>query len=132
MPYLAVETVPKVTRIFTASGGRIGARSGAILLPTIYDIERITSTEPLPAQGLQPGDLALFLSMQRRSFELYVSDVNTDGNGLLTNSDHVHAQPETFLSPYLMNLVSDLRPGELEQFGPDVCSVITHIGLRDL
>jgi hypothetical protein len=133
MSELITESCLRVSCVYNTVDGYLDIRTGYSLeVPAVFDTNPLARPEPIKIGGLLQNDLAVFLSMRRKSYQCYVTDVDEQNIGTIVNSDFVHASPETHITPYLRQVILGLEPGQLEEFGEEhVWPVLAYLGIQE-
>lgn len=134
MSELIAENCLRVSCVYNTVDGYLDVRTGYTLeVPAILGVNPLVKPEPIQIGGLLQNDLAVFLSMQRKSYQCYVTGVNEANMGTIINSDFVHAAPDVHVTPYLRQVILGLQPGQLEEFGEEhVWPVLQYLAFQNL
>lgn len=121
-----------VQTAYMVQEGAIAPRGGEFVLPKLGLFEQFNPVIPLEVKGAQRDDIMYFVRHGRTTHPMYVAEVSWQGVGTLFSSNLVHVWPKEYIRPHIREMVMQLNPNELEQFGDDVLPLLAHVGMESL
>lgn len=119
-----------VQTAYMVQEGAIAPRGGNFVLPKLGPLEQFNPLIPLEIKGAQRDDIMYFVRHRQSIHPMYVAEVSWQGVGTLFSSNLVHAWPGEYIRPHIREMVTQLNPNELEQFGDDVLPLLAHLSME--